>query len=123
MWVLVCVVRFMPCFFRKSHSIKRTTHTKTHIQPTTHKCHNPQPTKSKFPFSIMDEDCSQMLRDIRVQSSSIILKGNLDFVGCGLWHLWVVGCMWVLVCVVRFMLCDFRKKHGIKRTTHTKTHI
>ena len=55
------------CFFRKSHSIKCTTHPKTHIQPTTHKCHNPQPTKSKFPFSIMDEDCSQMLRDIRVQ--------------------------------------------------------
>ena len=55
------------CFFRKSHSIKCTTHPKTHKQPTTHKCHNPQPTKSKFPFSIMDEDCSQMLRDIRVQ--------------------------------------------------------
>ena len=55
--------------------------------------------------------CTRISRNIWLQSSSIILKGNLDFVGCGLWHLWVVGCMWVLGCVVHFMLCDFRKKH------------
>ena len=55
--------------------------------------------------------CTRISRNIWLQSSSIILKGNLDFVGCGLWHLWVVGCLWVLGCVVHFMLCDFRKKH------------
>ena len=64
------------CFFRKSHSIKCTTHPKTHKQPTTHKCHNPQPTKSKSPFSIMDEDCSQMLRDIRVQGPPRISRSK-----------------------------------------------
>ena len=55
--------------------------------------------------------CTRISRNIWLQSSSIILKGDLDFVGFGLWHLWVVGCLWVLGCVVHFMLCDFRKKH------------